>query len=83
ITLAESGLSVLILEAKDFAGGGLRTAELTESGFLHDICSVLHPLAVASPLFQKLALSDHGLEWIDPAYWRARRRDRPGRRTSE
>ncbi|GAB3953912.1 NAD(P)/FAD-dependent oxidoreductase [Spirosoma harenae] len=66
ITMQQAGLSVLILEAKDTIGGGLRTAELTLPGFRHDVCSAIHPLAVGSPFFRKLPLTDHGLEWIEP-----------------
>ncbi|MGH9355855.1 MAG: phytoene desaturase family protein [Terriglobia bacterium] len=64
--LARAGLPVLVLEAEVFAGGGARTAELTLSGFLHDICSAVHPLAVSSPYFRRLPLGAHGLEWIHP-----------------
>ncbi|MGO8141017.1 FAD-dependent oxidoreductase, partial [Rhizobium leguminosarum] len=46
ITLQQAGLSVLLLEAKDTIGGGLRSAELTLPGFVHDICSAIHPMAV-------------------------------------
>ncbi len=66
ITLQQKGLAVLIVEAKDTIGGGLRTAELTLPGFQHDICSAIHPLAVASPLFNSLPLHEHGLTFIQP-----------------
>ncbi|MFL5947485.1 MAG: FAD-dependent oxidoreductase, partial [Gaiellaceae bacterium] len=49
ITLAREGRSVLVLEAAETVGGGTRTLELTRRGFLHDICSTIHPLAEASP----------------------------------
>ena len=68
ITLQQKGLSVLLLEAKDTIGGGLRSAELTLPGFVHDICSAIHPLAAASPFFESLPLADHGLEYIYPAF---------------
>ena len=45
ITLARAGLRVLILEARGTPGGGMRTAELTLPGFLHDVCSAVHPMA--------------------------------------
>jgi phytoene dehydrogenase-like protein len=67
ITLQQQGLSVLLLEGKDQIGGGLRSAELTLPGFIHDICSAIHPMAVASPFFSTLPLKEHGLEWIYPA----------------
>lgn len=66
ILLQQQGLSVLILEAKDTIGGGMRTAELTLPGFKHDICSAIHPLAAGSPFFKKLPLEKHGLEYIYP-----------------
>jgi len=66
ILLQQSGLSVLLLEGKSTIGGGLRSAELTLPGYLHDICSAVHPLAVSSPFFEQLPLSEHGLEYIYP-----------------
>ncbi len=66
ITLQRAGLSVLLLEGKDTVGGGLRTAELTLPGFLHDVCSAIHPLAAGSPAMRSLPLGEHGLEWIHP-----------------
>jgi phytoene dehydrogenase-like protein len=67
ITLAQAGKSVLVLEAKDTIGGGCRSAELTLPGFLHDVCSAIHPLGLGSPFFRTLPLREHGLEWIQPA----------------
>ncbi|MEX1240733.1 MAG: NAD(P)/FAD-dependent oxidoreductase [Cyclobacteriaceae bacterium] len=64
IRLQQAGLSVLILEAKDTVGGGTRSAELTLPGFIHDVCSAIHPLAVSSPFFKTLPLERHGLEYI-------------------
>ena len=66
ITLQQAGLSVLLLEGKDTVGGGLRTAELTLPGFLHDVCSAIHPLGAESPFFKTLPLAAHGLEYIYP-----------------
>jgi phytoene dehydrogenase-like protein len=66
ITLQQKGLSVLIIEGKDVIGGGLRSAELTLPGFVHDVCSAIHPLAIGSPFFQTLPLDQHGLEYIIP-----------------
>ncbi|WP_285010981.1 phytoene desaturase family protein [Pedobacter faecalis] len=66
ITLQQEGLSVLLIEGKDKIGGGLRSAELTLPGFMHDVCSAIHPLAVGSPFFQTLPLSDHGLTYLYP-----------------
>lgn len=66
ITLAQKNLSVLVVEGKDTIGGGMRTAELTLPGFLHDVCSAIHPLGIGSPFFHSLPLSQYGLEWIQP-----------------
>ena len=45
IRLQQAGLSVLLLEGKGTIGGGLRSAALTLPGFLHDVCSAVHPMA--------------------------------------
>ena len=66
IVLQQQGLRVLLLEGKDRIGGGLRSAELTLPGYVHDVCSAIHPLALASPFFQTLPLQEHGLEYIQP-----------------
>ena len=66
ITLARAGRSVRVLEAAPTPGGGARSAALTLPGFIHDVCSAVHPLAAASPFFRQLPLADHGLEWIHP-----------------
>jgi len=66
IVLQQAGLSVLLIEGKKEIGGGLRSAELTLPGFVHDVCSAIHPLAVGSPFFKTLPLHEHGLEFIQP-----------------
>jgi phytoene dehydrogenase-like protein len=67
IELARAGYSVTVREAADAIGGGARSAgDLTLPGFIHDICSTVHPLGVASPFFRSLPLEKHGLEWIYP-----------------
>ncbi|KAA0989899.1 phytoene desaturase family protein [Dyadobacter aurulentus] len=66
ITLQRQGLSVLIVEGKDTVGGGMRSAELTLPGYLHDVCSAVHPMALMSPFFQSIPLQDFGLEFIQP-----------------
>ena len=63
ITLARAGLEVEVHEAEEELGGGLRSAELTLPGFVHDVCSSIHPLGVASPLFRTLGLD---VEWVQP-----------------
>ena len=66
ITLARDEFSVVVLEANSTVGGGARSAELTLPGFVHDVCSAVHPLAAGSPFFKTLPLEQHGLKWIQP-----------------
>jgi phytoene dehydrogenase-like protein len=66
ITLARAGCSVLVCEANATIGGGTRSAELTLPGFVHDVCSAVHPLAAGSPFFKTLSLERFGLTWIQP-----------------
>ncbi len=56
-----------MLEAEPVIGGGTRSAELTLPGFVHDICSAVHPLAAGSTAFASFPLAQHGLEWIHPS----------------
>src|SRR4029077_270147 len=65
IVLARAGLWRRVLEAADTVGGGARSPELTLPGFVHDVCSAIHPLGIASPFFKTLPLSEHGVEWIE------------------
>lgn len=62
VELGRAGRKVLVVEQADDIGGGTRTEELTLPGFHHDVCSAIHPAAVASPLFSKLDLE---VEWVD------------------
>jgi len=66
ILLARAGYAVTVDEAADTIGGGARSAALTLPGFVHDVCSGIHPLAVCSPCFELFPLTDYGLEWIHP-----------------
>jgi phytoene dehydrogenase-like protein len=66
IALARAGLTVRVPEAQPTVGGGTRSAGLTLPGFVHDVCSAIHPMAAASPFFAGLDLAKHGLEWIHP-----------------
>jgi phytoene dehydrogenase-like protein len=60
VRLAQAGLAVEVVEAHSELGGGMRTAELTLPGFRHDVCSAIHPLARASPVFRELEI-----DWVD------------------
>src|SRR5215471_450759 len=66
IVLAKAGLHTTLIEAEPTVGGGARSSELTLPGFLHDVCSAVHPMAACSPAFTSFPLSEHGLEWIHP-----------------
>lgn len=66
IELARRGKRVCIFEANEIVGGSARSAALTLPGFVHDICSAVHPLAVGSPFFKSLSLAKYGLEFIYP-----------------
>ena len=57
---------MLVVEGRDTVGGGARSAALTLPGFLHDVCSAVHPMAAGSPFFSTLPLSEHGLDWVHP-----------------
>jgi len=64
ITLAQAGWKTLVIEGSDTLGGGMRSGERTLPGFVHDICSAVHPLANASVFFRDLPLDRYGLRWI-------------------
>lgn len=66
ITLARAGWHVTVLEASDRVGGGLRSDALTRDGFIHDVCSAVHPLALSSPALRELPLGEHGVRWCLP-----------------
>jgi phytoene dehydrogenase-like protein len=66
IAIAQTGRKVIVVESAETIGGGCRSAELTLPGCVHDVCSAVHPFAVASPFFRTLPLAAHGLEWICP-----------------
>ena len=65
IVLARAGLRVVILEANESIGGGARTEALTLPGYLHDVCSAIHPMGRVSPFFRTLPLAEHGLTWME------------------
>jgi phytoene dehydrogenase-like protein len=69
--LAEAGLEVVVLEARDLIGGNTVTEELTLPGFRHDSCSSAHVLIQSNPLLRndELRLGRYGLNYAftDPA----------------
>src|SRR5579859_5784021 len=66
ITLARAGRSVVVYESHATVGGGMRSAELTLPGFVHDICSTVQGTSTASPFFRELDLARYGVELVDP-----------------
>jgi phytoene dehydrogenase-like protein len=66
LTLARAGRSVTVIEASDTVGGGVRSAELTLPGYVHDVCSAIHPFGRTSPFFARAGLEARGLHWIEP-----------------
>jgi phytoene dehydrogenase-like protein len=66
VALARAGRSVLVLEAAETICGGVRTQELTEPGYRHDVCSAAFPLALASPYLRTLGLERYGLRFVHP-----------------
>jgi phytoene dehydrogenase-like protein len=66
ITLARAGRSVRVYEAQPTLGGGIRSAQLTRPGFVHDTASTVHALVVLSPFLKTLPLAEFGLEFAHP-----------------
>jgi phytoene dehydrogenase-like protein len=66
IVLARAGRRVTVLEGSQTVGGGCRSEELTLPGFVHDTCSTVHGVALASPFLSRLPLGDHGLGLVHP-----------------
>ena len=65
VSLARAGYEVRVLEASDTIGGGVRTTDGILPGFRHDVCSAVHPAALASPFFRAFGLADR-IDWIRP-----------------
>jgi len=65
--LAREGWTVCVLERERELGGAIKTAELTQPGFRHDLFSAWHPLWVGSPAHAELGeeLQRHGLEYLN------------------
>ena len=66
IALAREGHSVRVYEAQSTIGGGARSAELTRPGFVHDMASTVHALALLSPFLKSLPLDQFGLQFAHP-----------------
>ena len=67
VVLARAGLEVLVLEAEDGIGGGTRTVDLSLApGIRHDLCSAVHPMALASPVLRAFDLEGRGVDMRVP-----------------
>ncbi len=64
IALAQAGVQVTVYEKHKVIGGGCRSLELIQKGYIHDICSTVHLQVKLSPFFQKLPLEEFGLRWV-------------------
>jgi phytoene dehydrogenase-like protein len=65
--LARAGWDVCLLEREAEHGGAIKTAELTEPGYVHDVFSGWHPLWVGGPAHAELGgdLAARGLEYLN------------------
>lgn len=67
VTLGRAGLKVALYEARKTIGGGLRTEPVFDADVEHDICSAVHPMAVASPFFRQFDLAARGVNMLHPS----------------
>lgn len=56
VVMARAGLKVQVYEAAAEIGGGTRTSQVIEADHWHDVCSAVHPMALASPFFKAFEL---------------------------
>jgi phytoene dehydrogenase-like protein len=65
--LARKGWSVCVLERNDWLGGAIRTAEITEPGFTHEVFASWHPLFTGSAAYAELKpeLDARGVEYLN------------------
>jgi phytoene dehydrogenase-like protein len=65
--LAKAGWRVCVLERNDWVGGAIRTAEITEPGFVHEVFAAWHPLFTGSAAYAELKddLEARGLEYLN------------------
>ncbi len=66
IRLARAGRDVVVFETQPRVGGAVVSQELTLPGFVSDTFSAVYPAGAASPVFARLPLDRHGLEWVQP-----------------
>src|SRR5581483_3747769 len=65
--LARGGWRVCVLEREDRLGGAIRTEELTEPGFVHEVFASWHPLFTGSAAYAQLRgeLEARGVEYLN------------------
>ncbi len=65
--LARGGWKVCVLERNDWLGGAIRTAEITEPGFVHEVFASWHPLFTGSAAYAELReeLERRGVEYLN------------------
>src|SRR5438477_6395804 len=68
--LAKGGYKVCVLERNSWFGGNIRSAEITEPGFIHDLFSAWHPLFTGSESYALLQkdLEPRGLQYLNTEY---------------
>ncbi|HTW86601.1 MAG TPA: NAD(P)/FAD-dependent oxidoreductase [Candidatus Binataceae bacterium] len=68
--LAKAGWSVGVIERNSWLGGNIRSGEITEPGFIHDLYSAWHPLFVAGEGYSLLKqdLTARGVEYLNSEY---------------
>ncbi len=65
VTLARAGIPVTVFEAAETIGGGTRTTDVVQPGVLHDVCSAIHPMALATGFFAAFELTRR-MEFVVP-----------------
>jgi phytoene dehydrogenase-like protein len=67
VICARAGLKVHVVDAQPTFGGGARTAaDVDFPSVVHDVCSAVHPLALASPFFAEFDLPARGVQLAVP-----------------
>jgi phytoene dehydrogenase-like protein len=62
--LADKGWKVVVCEEQPEPGGAVRSGEVTEPGFVHDLYSAFYPLTLASRHIAPLELERYGVDWL-------------------
>jgi phytoene dehydrogenase-like protein len=62
--LTDRGWKVVVCEEQPEPGGAVRSGEVTEPGFVHDLYSAFYPLTLASRHIAPLELERYGVNWL-------------------